>query len=120
MRCLKICLLFSVSQKSAEQSGVVTATGGNHHPNHPNGNESLNLSCGSILSNVSHISSILLKDIIKTVMDETDDPEVKSMIDEEFKNLEHEEKEKEKCKLELKRLEAKEKASVLWKKMKAS
>ena len=51
-------------------------------------------------------------------MDDTDDPLIKSMIYEEFKNLEHEEKEKEKCKLELKRLEAKVKASVLWKKMK--
>ena len=40
------------------------------------------------------------------------------MIDEEFKNLEHEEKGKERCQLELKRLEAKEKASVLWKRMK--
>ena len=34
-------------------------------------------------------------------MDETDDPEVKSMIYEEFKNIEHMEKEKQKWKLEL-------------------
>ena len=52
-------------------------------------------------------------------MDDTDDPLIKSMTDEEFKNLQCEEKEKEERKLELKRLEAKEKASVLWKKMKA-
>ena len=40
------------------------------------------------------------------------------MIDEEFKNLECAQKEKEKCELEIKREEAKEKASVLWTKMK--
>ena len=59
----------SVSQKSADQSSVITTAG----QNHPNGNEALNLSCGSNLSNVSHISSILPKDVINTVIDETDD-----------------------------------------------
>ena len=38
------------------------------------------------------------------------------MRDEEFKNLEHAQKEKEKCMLEIKREEAKEKAGVLWEK----
>ena len=42
-----------------------------------------------------------------------DDPLIKNMINEEFKNFEHEEKEKEKHELEIKREVAKEKASVL-------
>ena len=102
---------FLVSHKSADQSGMVTTTGGN-----PNGNEALNLSSGSHKSHISCISSILPKDVINSVIAEEDDPLIKNMIDEEFKN---EEKEKEKCELEIKREEAKEKASVLWKKMKA-
>ena len=40
------------------------------------------------------------------------------MIDKVFKKFEHEEKEQKKCQLEIKREEAKEKASVLWRKMK--
>ena len=89
MRCLKLFLLFSISQKSADQSSVITTTGGSH----PKGNEALNLSCGSNLSNISHISSILPKDVINTVIEDTDDPLIKSW-------------------------KAKEKASALWKKIK--
>ena len=102
-------VFFPVSQKSAEQSGVITTTGGN-----PNENEALNLSCGSNISHVSHISSILPKDVSNTVTSEEDDPVVKSMI---VKKFECEEKEQEKHQLEIKREEAKEKASVLWRKM---
>ena len=90
-----------------------TTTGGN-----TNGNEALNFSYGSNISHISHISSILPKDVINTVITEGDDPVIKSMIDEEFKNLEHEEKEEEKCQLEIKRGEAKEKAIILRKKRK--
>ena len=53
-----------------------------------------------------------------SVINEEDDPLIKNLIDEEFRNLEHAEKEK-KCELEIKREEAKEKASALWKKLKA-
>ena len=79
----------------------------------------LNLSTGSQDSHISHISSVLLKHVINSVINEEDDPLVKNLIDEDFRNLEHAEKEKEKRELEIKREEAKEKASALWKKLKA-
>ena len=79
----------------------------------------LNLSTGSQNSHISHISSVLPKHVINSVINEEDDPLIKNLINEEFRNLEHAEKEKEKCELEIKNEEAKEKASALWKKMKA-
>ena len=79
----------------------------------------LNLSTGSQDSHISHISSILPKHFINSVINEEDDPLIKNLINEEFRNLEHAEKEKEKHELEIKREEAKEKASALWKKLKA-
>ena len=70
------CFFFLISQNSAEQSGIVTTTGGN-----PNENEANNLSCVSHESHVSHISIILPKDIINSVIAESDDPLIKNMID---------------------------------------
>ena len=92
---------------------IVTTTSQN-----PNENETLNLSTGSQDSHISHISSILPKHVINSVINEEDDPLIKNLIDEEFRNLECAEKEKEKRELEIKR-EAKEKTSTLWKKLKA-
>ena len=73
----------------------------------------LNLSTVSQDSHISHISSILPKHVINSVINEEDDAIIKNLIDEEFRNLEHAEKEKEKYELEIKREKAKEKASGL-------
>ena len=76
----------SVSQKSsAQQSGVVTTTGEDVSMAH-------NLSQGSNLSWISHISTTLPKDVINSVISDEDDPILKNMIDKEYKQLEQEQR----------------------------
>ena len=102
----------SVSQKSsAQQSGVVTTNG-------KDASKALNMSQRSNLFPVSHISTILPKDIINSVILDEDDPILKNMIDKEYKQLEQEQKDREKHELEIKRDEAREKAALLWQKRK--
>ena len=108
---LSFCYV-SVSQKSsAQQSAVVTTTG-------EDASEALNMSRGPNLSQISHISTILPKDVINSVIPDEDDPILKNMIYEEYKQLEQEQKHREKCELEIKRNEAREKAALLWQKRK--
>ena len=72
------CHYVSVSQKSsAQQLGVVTTTG-------EDASEAHNLSWGSNLSQISHISTILPKDIINSVISDEDDPIFENMIDKEY------------------------------------
>ena len=93
---------------SAQQSGVVTTTG-------EDARDDVNLSRGL---NISHISTVLPKDVINTIISDEDDPILKDMIDEEFKQLEQEQKDQQKWELEIKRDEARQKAALLWQKRK--
>ena len=97
----------SVSQQSsAQQSGVATTTG-------EDASEALDISWGPTFPKFpTHQQSCQKMSL--TVISDEDDPILKNMIDEEYKQLEQEQKDREKCKLEIKRDEAREKAALLW------
>ena len=101
---------FSVSQ-GCPQSGVVTTMG-------EEGCNTLHLSWGSNVSQISCLLSVLQKDVINSVISDDDDPVLKTMIDEEFKHLEESQKEREKWERQLVCDHAREKAAILWKKRK--